>query len=119
MQNHQVIEFDAKINLEVLRNVATLSNLLAKRLTGETRTLAYRIKAEALSSLIVAGGARMTGIWPSGIIALNLVGNPAARLHIRRSHLTREARKLLDCQAAFVPTVCRLGDFVQIQRSTN
>ena len=116
MQNHQYIEFDTETNLEALRNVARLSNNLAKQVTGAARTLAYKIKAEAISSLIVAGGASMNGIWPGGIIALDLVGIPAARLHIRRSHLTREAREFLDYQAASVPAVYRLGDHVQVRR---
>ena len=101
----QHLEFDTKTNLQALRNVARLSNVLAKQLTGESRSLAYKIKAEAISSLILAGGASMNGMWPDGsIIALDLAGSPTARLHIRRAHLTQEARELLDQQTGSVPT---------------
>lgn len=102
--------------LDALCRLAQLSNTLAKRLTGQTRTLAYRIKAEACSLLIVAGSANVNGIWPGGIVALDLFGNPPLRLHIRRSHLSRQARKALDTHLGSVPAVSRLGDSVHIRR---
>jgi hypothetical protein len=102
-----------------LCRVAQLSNALAKQLTGSARALAYRIKAEACSLLILSGSASLNGVWPGGIVALDLSGNPASRLHIRRSHLSRQARRALDGQTASVPAVSRLGDSFRIARRTN
>ena len=104
-------------NVVALCRVAQLSNFLAKQLKGPTRTLAYRIKAEACSYLIIAGNASLNGIWPGGIVALDLFGDPPARLHIRRSHLRREAREILDQQTASVPAVARLGESINRRKN--
>jgi hypothetical protein len=109
MSDQENTVFDTGKNCESLCNVAKLSNRLAKRLTGPDRTLAYRIKAEVCSSLIVAGNASVNGVWPGGIIALDLLGGPL-RLHVRRSHLTREARERLDQMARKAPAVARLSE---------
>ncbi len=93
-------------------NVALLSNILAKQLTGQHRTLAYRIKAQACSSLILAGNAYVNGVWPDGIIALNLACGDH-RIHIRRSHLTRKAREIVDRQMETAPTVARMEDILK------
>jgi hypothetical protein len=107
MADQHRIQFETANNLESLRKVAQLSNRLAKMLTGPARALAYRIKAEACSSLILAGVATVNGVWPGGILALDLFGS---RLHVRRSHLTWEARQRLDHMAGRVPTVARLSE---------
>jgi hypothetical protein len=105
---------------ESFYRMARLANLLAKQLDGEARTLAYRIKAEACSSLILEGAARVNGIWPSGIVALDLDGGPRIRLHIPRSHLSRRARRLIDHQAGGAPVVTRLSDQLgQLDLSSN
>jgi len=96
-------------------NVALLSNILAKQLTGQHRTLAYRIKAQACSSLILTGNAYVNGVWPDGIIALNFAGGDH-RIHIRRSHLTRKARQIVDCQLESVPTVARMEDILNAKK---
>ena len=97
-------------SFEALCRVAELANYLAKQLSGPARTLAYRIKAEACSSLILTGGATVNGVWPDGIVALDLASDPPARLHVRKSHLTPAAREALMPQAASAPVVERLGD---------
>ena len=89
------IEIDEFVSLNTLRQVARMSNVLAKRLSGPTRTLAYRIKAEACSSLLLAGGATVNSVCPTGIVGLDLSGDPPCRLHVRRSHLSAQARALL------------------------
>ena len=48
-------------NLQTLSHVAFLANRLAKQLSGRDRALAYRIKSEALSALIVSGVATVNG----------------------------------------------------------
>ena len=119
MANQKQIQFDTEASIKVLCKVARLSNVLAKKLTGPAQTLAYRIKAEACSSLLLAGRADMNGVWPGDIVALNVLGNPPSRIHIRRSHLTRQAREIVDRAAGSVPAVSRLGDSVDIQRRTD
>src|SRR5262245_56102896 len=87
---------------DTLRNVAKLSNALAKKLTGGPRTLAYRIKAAACSSLIVQGYATVNGRWPGDIVGLDFIAgrdSETARIHIRRSHLSSEAKQILDRKA--------------------
>ncbi len=93
-----------------LCRVATLSNLLAKQLSGRERTLAYQIKAEALSGLILRGDAWVNGVRPGGIIALSVSGDPPFRVHIRESHLTPAARQEAAQQARIVPTVAPLAE---------
>jgi hypothetical protein len=82
--------------LEDLRHIARLSNVLAKQLTGEARTLAYRIKAEACSSLVISGKATLNSVCPGGLLGLDLPGNPPLRIHVKRSHLTQQARARID-----------------------
>lgn len=102
-----------------LKNVARLSNVLAKQLTGIHRTLAYRIKAQACSSLIVQGRAAVNGVWPGGIVALDIESgenSPGGRIHIRRAHLSPAAKQIIDRESRSVPAVTRLGDQVRIHR---
>jgi len=96
-------------------NVALLSNILAKQLTGHHRTLAYRIKAQACSSLILTGNAYVNGVWPEGIVALNLSSGDH-RLHIRRSHLTAKAREIVDRQMETARTVARMKDILNAKK---
>jgi len=110
MKDQQHSHSEIQASFETLSRVATLSNYLAKQLKGQARTLAYRIKAEACSSLILAGSARVNGIWPDGTVALNLGGDRQARMHIRRSHLTLEAQAMLDQQVCSAPVVARLAE---------
>ena len=93
-----------------LSRLARLSSFLAKQLKGQERALAYRIKAEALSALILQGGASVNGICPTGIVALDLYGTPPSRVHVPRAHLSPAARALVDGQAASAPAVARLPE---------
>ena len=93
-----------------LCQVAWLSNALAKQLTGTERALAYQIKAEACSSLIIEGGASVNGIWPNGIIALSLLSDPPSRIHIPRSHLRPDARAAVGNQTMNARVVVRISD---------
>ena len=102
-----------------LKSIARLSNTLAKQLSGGPRALAYRIKAAACSSLIVQGHAAANGHWPGDIVGLDLFAPKSSRverIHIRRSHLSPHAKRLVDRNAESVPVVARLADHVQIQR---
>jgi len=110
MINHEHHQSDRIADLDTLRRVAALSNCLAKKLSGASRTLAYRIKAEACSSLILHGAASVNGVSAAGIIALDIPGNRLLRLHIRRSHLTAPARAALIRQASTAPVVSNLAE---------
>lgn len=89
--------------LNTLRRIILLANKLAKKLNGPKRSAAYRIKAEACSSLLVQGRAHANGVRADGIIALNI--SHTHRIHIRRAHLTVEAQRVLEAQLGSVPTV--------------
>lgn len=97
--------------LNALLQIAQRANDLAKELTGPSRAAAYRIKAQACSALILEGAARVNGVRPGGILALDLHGNPPSRLHVRCSHLIPAARRVVDEQAATVPVVAPLGEW--------
>jgi len=102
-------------DIDTLSNLARLSNALAKQLTGAPRTLAYRIKAQACSLLLISGHASVTGFWPDGIVSLDLASGKT-RLHIRRSHLTQNARDIVDRRIGSVRAVVRLGECIEIER---
>ncbi len=96
-------------NMASLCRVATLSNSLAHQLTGRARVLAFKIKAEACSSLILNGGAVVNGVWPTGIVALDLLSDPVARVHVPRAHLSPAARVAVIRQASTAPAVSRMA----------
>ena len=109
MNNSENIRSMIRTDFCALCRVAQLSNALAKQLTGPARIMAYRIKAEACSSLILHGGARVNGVRPDGIVALDILVNPATRLHIRRSHLNKEARRIVGREACVAPVVSSIA----------
>ena len=96
--------------LRTLCRLAQLSNALAKQLTGPARMMAYQIKAEACSSLILHGGARVNGVRHDGIVALDILVIPSTRLHIRRSHLNKEARRIVGREASVAPVVSSIAE---------
>jgi len=98
-------------DLESLLILTRRSNDLAKKLTGPARLLAYRVKGESLSFLVLlSANVRVSGIRPGGIYAVDLFGDQTFRFHICRSHLTREARQRLDRMAYGAPAVARLSE---------
>jgi hypothetical protein len=109
MNNSETDRSGRQTHLRTLCRVAQLSNALAKQLTGPARIMAYRIKAEACSSLILHGGARVNGVRHDGIVALDILVNPSTRLHIRRSHLNREARQIVGREASVAPGVSSIA----------
>jgi hypothetical protein len=102
---------DYRISLDVLCRMAKQANFLAKQLSGEARLMAYRIKAEACSCLILQGDATVNGLWPNGILALDLGGNPPSRIHVLRAHLSREARFVVTRQTVGTAAVVRMSDY--------
>ena len=114
MDRHQ-LQPQPQRDVETLSSLAQLSNILAKQLMGASRTIAYRIKAQACSLLLISGHASVTGIWPDGIVSLDLASGKT-RLHIRRSHLTQSARDIVDRRIGSVRAVVRLGECIEIER---
>lgn len=108
---------DRAVSVGTISMVALMSNLLAKQLTGPTRTLAYRIKAQACSSLIISGNAYVNGVRPGGILSLDIGSH--FRMHIRRSHLTLAAQEIADRQAAEAPAVSTLAEILEAKRRIN
>lgn len=108
MNNYDDKQSDNQFTITTLWAIATLSNMLAKMLNGTPRSLAYRIKARACTALIIAGVAKVTGTWANGIVSLSFGRDRTDRIHIPRSHLTKEAKAIVDREAASAPTLYRL-----------
>ncbi len=110
MNHRKPTSHNTRAAVPALCRVAKLSNYLAKQLSGTPRTLAYRIKAEACSALILNGATRVNGVSPDGILALDILGDRPIRLHIRRSHLTAPAQTALADEMAAARVVSSLAD---------
>jgi hypothetical protein len=74
---------------QLLSQIAMMSNRLGHESSGELRAWAFRTKADAVSKLIVRGGATANGIRANGEVGININGQP--RLHVPRHLLKREA----------------------------
>jgi hypothetical protein len=89
--------------LETLTQLAFLANDLAKQLKGTPyRAVAYKMKATALSSLVVNAAATPNGFDLDGTVGLDLVHG---RLHCPVSALTPKARTLVHRKRASAPCV--------------
>lgn len=93
--------------LQTLSHVAFLANRLAKQLSGRERTLAYQIKSEALSALVVSGVATANGIHPDNTLGLDFF---SSRLHCPYSSLTPQAQAKIDRGSAPVPRTVPMID---------
>jgi hypothetical protein len=100
-----------------LCEVAQMSSWLAKRLAGSERVQAYRIKSRAISSLILAGFARVNGVRANGTVALEFPTDPPTRLHTPLTHLCLAARARIVEGAATAPVVAPLSELAKISRS--
>src|ERR1035438_9778443 len=87
-------------NLQALSRVAFLANRLAKQLSGRDRALAYQIKSEALSALVVSGVATANGLHPDNTLGLDFF---SSRLHCPYSSLTPQAQAKIDRRSGSVP----------------
>jgi hypothetical protein len=95
-----------------LSALAHEANSLAKQLTGPQRSLAYRMKAAACSSLILGGMATVSGMRSNSILCLELLGG-RSRLHVPLAHLLPEARTVARHQASCAPVVGPLSERLQ------
>lgn len=95
--------------LHSLCHVAIMANRLAKQLTGINRALAYQIKSEALSTLIVSGVAIPNGFHPDNIVGLDVL---YTRLHCPCSSLSKKAQILVDLGRPSVPRTAPLVDLL-------
>jgi len=96
--------------IDTLCRLAKISNHAAKKLNGPGRTWAYRVKCEILSTLIVAGMVRLTGKWPNGILALDIISDSPLRLHVPLNELRPEAQTLIASLSAAVPCTAPLHE---------
>lgn len=95
-------------NLKALSHVALLANRLAKQLSGRDRAIAYQIKSEALSALVVSGAANPNGIRPDKTVGLDFFGS---RLHCPLSNLSPDAQALIGrCDS--IPATAPLADLL-------
>ena len=99
---------DGAVALHSLCQVALLANRLAKQLSGRDRALAYQIKSEALSALVVSGAANANGMRPDNTVGLDFFGS---RLHCPLSNLTPQAHAIIE-RSGRIPTTTRLSDLL-------
>lgn len=98
--------------LQLLIDIALASDALAKQLGGHYRSAGYRIKARACSALLLEGLACPNSWGLDDIVGLDILSAPPIRIHIRRAHLSREARLLIDQARPQLPRVASLADYV-------
>jgi hypothetical protein len=96
-------------NLQTLSHVAFLANRLAKQLSGRDRALAYQIKSEALSALVVSGVATANGIHPDNTLGLDFF---SSRLHCPYSSLTPQAQAMINRRTGSVPRTAPIMDLL-------
>jgi hypothetical protein len=75
-----------------LSEIAKLTSLLAKQLPVALARAIYKLKADAISALILAGQAVPLGGYANGILTIKILTEPPFKLHVRRSDLQPEAR---------------------------
>ena len=93
-------------NMQTLSHVAFLANRLAKQLSGRDRALAYQIKSEALSALVVSRVATVNGLRPDNTLGFDFF---SARLHCPYSSLTSQAQAIVRREARSAPAVAPLS----------
>jgi hypothetical protein len=96
-------------NLQTLGHVAFLANRLAKQLSGKDRAVAYQIKSEALSALVVSGVATANGLRPDNTLGLDFFNS---RLHCPYSSLTVQAQTMIDRRSGSIPRTAPMIDLL-------
>lgn len=102
-------------DLRTLGRLAFLANRLAKQLSGPDRALAYQIKSEALSALVVNGAATVNGYRPNNTLGLNFFNS---RLHCPLSSLTTEAQAMIERQSDSIPRTTAFADLLSLAART-
>jgi hypothetical protein len=96
-------------DLRTLGRLAFLANRLAKNLSGPDRAIAYRIKSEALSALVVNGIATVNGYRPNNTLGLDFFDS---RLHCPLSSLTAHAQSVIRQQAGSFSRTAPMADLL-------
>jgi hypothetical protein len=96
-------------SLQTLSNIAFLANRLAKQLSGRERALAYQIKSEALSALVMNGVATVNGFHPDNTLGLDFFNS---RLHCPYSSLTPQAQSMIDRRSGSIPRTTPMVDLL-------
>ena len=93
-----------------LCRAAKAANCLAHQLNGTNRVIGFQVKSELVSALLVAFEAliRVNGVR-DGILGLDILTDPPARLHIPLSALRPEAQEVACRLAICAPAVGPLG----------
>jgi len=78
--------------ISALRYAAKMANLLAKRVAGEDREIAYTVKNELINVLILEGVADANALPINGIVGVDIGDDPPTRLHIPMSKLAPAVR---------------------------
>ena len=98
---------------QTLCRLAKLSNAAAKELTGAGRALAYRIKSEILSTLILEGSASINGVSVNDTLGLNILDDPPFQLHVPLKRLRPKAQAAAKQKLGSVPVVAPLGELLR------
>src|SRR3977135_4119734 len=103
-------------SLRSLSHIAFLANRLAKQLSGRDRALAYQIKSEALSALVVSGVATANGHHPDNTLGLDFF---SSRLHCPYSSLTPQAKSMIDRRSGSIPRTTPMVDLLSPTEISN
>ncbi len=109
MTNASMNRTDHTDDLRTFGRLAFLANRLAKQLSGPDRALAYQIKSEALSALVVNGAATVNGYRPNNTLGLNFFNS---RLHCPMSSLTTQAQSVIERQSDSFPRTAPIADLL-------
>ena len=114
IHKHESGRQDGRVN--ALAQLVYFANCLAKQLTGPKRVLAYRIKAAAVSALVLDGAAKPNGIRGNAILSLDILADRPWRFHIPLSHLHPEAQAVLRKSLGSVRAKAPLFQFLDSDR---
>ena len=96
---------------------AKAANCLAHQLSGPNRAIGFQLKSELVSALLVAfeGLIRVNGVR-DGVLGLDILTDPPARLHIPVSTLRPEAQVVARRLARFAPAVSPLFERISTEQ---
>jgi len=101
-----------------LCRAAKAINFLAHQLGGTNRAIGFQVKSELVSALLVAfeGVVKVNGVR-DGILGLDIMTEPAARLHVPLSALRPEAQIVARRLASCAPAVGTLRERLNADQS--
>jgi hypothetical protein len=113
--NHSKNQAAPAADIDTVRRVAAVAvglNALAKHVPDRDKPSVYRLKAAALSTLILLGAVRVNGRREKNTVALDILTDRRVQIHCVLGDLLPEARLEILKQSETAPVVGPLGDRV-------